>query len=222
MAAERAYVPAMSPPAVLMTADDLLRTHVPDKRTELVRGVLVVREPAGSRHGLVTMNLGAELAVHVKRTGAGGVYAAETGFKVATDPDTVRAPDIAFVTRERLPPPSTMGYPALAPDLAVEVLSPGDRPGQVLAKVADWLSAGTRLVWVLDPDRRRQRDARDGRRLARRRGRAPRICLPARIHPVDRLFRSPLVASGRRLAAPTSRLVATHTESAVRSYRRRR
>ena len=154
MAAERAYVPAMSPPAVLMTADDLLRTHVPDKRTELVRGVLAVREPAGSRHGLVTMNLGVELAVHVKRTAAGGVYAAETGFKLATDPDTVRAPDIAFVTRERLPPPSTTGYPALAPDLAVEVLSPGDRPGPVLAKVADWLSAGTRLVWVLDPDRR--------------------------------------------------------------------
>src|SRR2546427_6798177 len=144
-----------------MTADDLLRTHVPDKRTELVRGVLVVHEPAGSRHGLVTMNLGAELAVHVKRTGAGGVYAAETGFKLATDPDTVRAPDIAFVTRDRLPPPSTTGYPALAPDLAVEVLSPGDRPGQVLAKVADWLSAGTRLVWVIDPERRLTRVYRD-------------------------------------------------------------
>ena len=154
MAAERAYVAVMPPPSAVMTADDLLRTHVPDKRTELVRGVLVVREPAGSRHGLVTMNLGAELAVHVKRTAAGGVYAAETGFKLATNPDTVRAPDIAFVTHERLPPPSTTGYAALAPDLAVEVLSPEDRPGHVLAKVADWLSAGTRLVWVLDPDRR--------------------------------------------------------------------
>jgi Uma2 family endonuclease len=137
-----------------MTADELLRTHVPDKRTELVRGVLVVREPAGSRHGLVTMNLGAELAVYAKQTGAGGVYAAETGFKLASNPDTVRAPDIAFVTRERLPPSATTGYPALAPDLAVEVLSPGDRPGEVLAKVADWLSAGTRLVWVVDPERR--------------------------------------------------------------------
>src|SRR5881628_978195 len=154
MPPERAYVPVMSPPPALMTADELLRTHVPDKRTELVRGVLVVREPAGSRHGLVTMNLGAELAVYVKQTGAGGVYAAETGFKLTTNPDTVRAPDIAFVARDRLPPPSTTGYPALAPDLAVEVLSPGDRPGEVLAKVADWLSAGTRLVWVLDPERR--------------------------------------------------------------------
>ena len=137
-----------------MTAEELLRTQAPHKRTELVRGMLVVREPAGSRHGLVTMNLGAELAVFVKRTGAGGVYAAESGFKLASNPDTVRAPDIAFVTRERLPPPTTTGYPALAPDLAVEVLSPGDRPGDVLAKVADWLSAGTRLVWVLDPQRR--------------------------------------------------------------------
>ena len=154
MPAEPSYVPVMSPPASLMTADDLLRTRVPDKRTELVRGVLVVREPAGSRHGLVTMNLGAELAVYAKQTGAGGVYAAETGFKLASDPDTVRAPDIAFVTRERLPPPSTTGYPALAPDLAVEVLSPGERPGEVLAKVADWLSAGTKLVWVVDPERR--------------------------------------------------------------------
>ncbi len=163
MPTERAYVPVMSPPppAALMTADELLRTHVPDKRTELVRGVLVVREPAGSRHGLVTMNLGAELAVYAKQTGAGGVYAAESGFKLASDPDTVRAPDIAFVARERLPPASTTGYPALAPDLAVEVLSPGDRPGEVLAKVADWLSAGTRLVWVLDPERRLARVYRD-------------------------------------------------------------
>ncbi len=154
MPAERAYVPLMSPPATPMTADDLLRTHVPDKRTELVRGVLVVHEPAGSRHGLVTMNLGAELTVYTKQTGAGGVCAAGTGFKLATNPDTVRAPDIAFITREQLPPPDTTGYPALAPDLAVEVLSPGDRPGEVLAKVADWLTAGTRLVWTVDPERR--------------------------------------------------------------------
>ncbi len=92
MPAERTYVPLMSPPPPLMTADELLRTHVPDKRTELVRGVLVVREPAASRHGLVTMNLGAELAVFAKQTGAGGVYAAESGFKLASNPDTVRAP----------------------------------------------------------------------------------------------------------------------------------
>jgi Uma2 family endonuclease len=85
------------------------------------------------------------------------VFAAETGFQLATDPDTVRAPDVAFVARDRLPLSGTTGYPALAPDLAVEVLSPGDRPGEVLTKVADWLSAGTRLVWVVDPERRMAR-----------------------------------------------------------------
>jgi len=153
MPAEHAYVPNMSS-AALMTADELLQLRIPDKHVELVRGVLVVREPAGSTHGLVAMRLGAELAVYVKRTGAGGVFAAETGFKVTTDPDTVRAPDIAFVSRERMPPPDATGYPALAPDLVVEVLSPGDRPGEVLAKVADWLSAGTRVVWVVEPLRR--------------------------------------------------------------------
>jgi len=153
MPAERAYVPNMSP-AALMTADELLHTSIPDKRTELVRGVLIVREPAGSTHGRVAMNLGVELGVHVKATGAGQVFAAETGFKLATDPDTVRAPDVAFVTRERLPRPGATGYADLAPDLVVEVLSPGDRPGEVLAKVADWLSAGTRLVWLVDPERR--------------------------------------------------------------------
>jgi Uma2 family endonuclease len=141
-------------PVALMSADELLHTHLPDKRTELVRGVLIVREPAGSRHGLVAMNLGIALGTYAKQTGAGRVLAAETGFKLSSDPDTVRAPDAAFVAGERLPALETTGYAALAPDLVVEVLSPGDRPGEVLAKVADWLSAGTRLVWVVDPERR--------------------------------------------------------------------
>ncbi len=154
MPAERAYVPIMSPPAALMTADDLLRTPVPHKRTELVRGVLVVREPAGGLHGVVALNLGAELAGYVKHTAAGRVFAAETGFQLAASPDTVRAPDVAFVRSDRLPQAVPRGFPSLAPDLVVEVLSPGDRPGEVLAKVADWLSAGSRLVWVVDPERR--------------------------------------------------------------------
>ncbi len=153
MPAERSYVLNMSPGGAPITADELLRTPIPDKRVELVRGVLQVREPAGWRHGLVAMSLGIELGAYAKRTGAGGVCAAETGFKLATDPDTVRAPDVAFVTRDRMPPSGTTAYLALAPDLVVEVLSPDDRPGEVLAKVADWLSAGTRLVWVVDPER---------------------------------------------------------------------
>lgn len=152
MPAEHAYVPDMSAP--LMTAEDLLQTHIPHKRAELVRGHLVVREPAGWRHGAVTMKLALRLGQHVDLTGTGQVLAAETGFTLSRGPDTVRAPDIAFVSRERLPAPHTTGFPELAPDLVVEVLSPDDRPGETLAKIGDWLEAGARLVWVVDPERR--------------------------------------------------------------------
>ena len=155
MPAEPVYVPRMPPPPpALMTADELLHVRIPDKRVELVRGRLVVREPAGLRHGRVAMELARQLANYVGDRGMGRVYAAETGFTVARDPDTVRAPDVAFIRRDRLPDPEPLGFPDLAPDLVVEVLSPGDRPGEILAKVADWLSAGTRLVWVVDPLRR--------------------------------------------------------------------
>ncbi len=85
------------------------------------------------------------------------MLAAETGFKLASDPDTVRAADVAFVSNDRLPTPLPVGYAELAPDLVVEVLSPGDRPAGVLAKIADWLAAGSLLVWVIDPQRRQAR-----------------------------------------------------------------
>jgi len=138
----------------LMTAEQLFDTDIPNKRTELVRGVLIVREPPGGRHGSVTMNLAIQLGVHVQRAGAGQLFAAETGFTLFRGPDTVRAPDIAFVRRERLPDPIPVRYPELAPDLVVEVLSPSDRPGETLAKIGDWLEAGARLVWVIDPEPR--------------------------------------------------------------------
>ncbi|HKV69908.1 MAG TPA: Uma2 family endonuclease [Gemmatimonadales bacterium] len=136
----------------LMTADELLHLNLPHKRTELVRGRLIVREPAGWTHGVVAMKLGIKLGTHVERTNAGVVLAAETGFKLASEPDTVRAPDVAFVALDRIPE-APRGFSAFAPDLAVEVLSPDDRPGEVLAKIADWLEAGAKLVWVVDPAR---------------------------------------------------------------------
>jgi Uma2 family endonuclease len=155
MPAERAYVPNMPPPT-LMSADELLHVHLPDKRVELVRGVLVVREPPGFRHGRVTVSLAARLDAHLRAVGGGAaqVLVAEAGFTLARNPDTVRGPDLAVVTRGRLPDPEPTGFVDLAPDLVVEVVSPGDRPGEILAKVADWLSAGTRLIWVIDPGRR--------------------------------------------------------------------
>ena len=160
MPAEHAYVPSM-PPVTTMTADELLRVQIPDKHVELVRGVLVVREPAGLRHGRVAMELARRLGNQVDAHRLGRVYAAETGFTLAREPDTVRAPDIAFLRRERVPDPEPAGFPNLAPDLVVEVLSSNDRPGEVLTKVADWLSAGTSLVWVIDPERHLGRVYRD-------------------------------------------------------------
>lgn len=139
--------------ATPMTAEELARLSIPDKSVELVRGQLVVREPPGTRQGDLAGRLYLRVATFVEAHALGVAYPQDTGFRIRTDPDTVRAPDVAFVARERvhLVPPT--GYAPLAPDLVAEILSPDDRPGEVLAKVADWLEAGTRLVWVVDPRR---------------------------------------------------------------------
>ena len=142
----------MTSPA-LLTADDLVRVHPAGKRTELVRGRMIVREPAGYRHGDVVMAIALAIGHFLRSHALGRLLAAETGFVLSTSPDTVRAPDVAFVRHERIPDPVPRGFARFAPDLVVEVLSPDDRPGEVLEKVADWLKAGTRLVWVIDPER---------------------------------------------------------------------
>ena len=134
------------------TADELLGMPDDGYRYELVKGELIRMSPAADEHGEVTMDLAGPLHSHVKRNKLGKVYAAETGFKIESDPDTVRAPDIAFVSNDRLQRTGTpRSYREAAPDLVVEVLSPGDRVSEVEAKVAQWLEAGALLVWVLSP-----------------------------------------------------------------------
>ena len=147
-------IPGLAGPEGLMTAEELLRLDLRDKSTELVRGRLIVREPPSTYHGRVQSNLNVLLGgfVHAHRLGA--VFGQDTGFKIASDPDTVRAPDLAFVRCERTMLISSHGYAALAPDLVAEILSPDDRPGEVLAKVGEWLEAGVQFVWVIDPDRK--------------------------------------------------------------------
>ncbi len=134
-----------------MTAEELLELNLPNKRTELVRGRLVVREPAGYEHGRVAARILGRLAAHVYTTGSGELLAAETGFTLHRRPDTVRAPDVAYLRADRTPAPGTRGFPELAPDLAVEVRSPDDSRRELAEKVADWLAAGARVVWVVDP-----------------------------------------------------------------------
>jgi Uma2 family endonuclease len=112
-----------------------------------------VREPPGTRHGVIGARLGYYLSDFVNRNALGVVFAQDTGFKIARDPDTVRGPDVAFLGRERVDRIPARGYAEVAPDLVAEILSPDDRPGDVLAKLADWLAAGARLVWVIDPQR---------------------------------------------------------------------
>jgi len=131
--------------------------EIPGKQVELVSGRLVVREPPGLRHGRIISRLAKAMMDHADAHGLGEVLASEIGYHVARDPDTVRAPDISFIARDRTPSADLVGYPEFAPDIVVEVLSPTDRAGYVNRKVGDWLVGGARLVWVIDPARRMAR-----------------------------------------------------------------
>jgi Uma2 family endonuclease len=138
-----------------VTADELFARRKDGFRYELVKGELRKMSPAGSEHGAIIVNITLLLGQYVKANSLGVCFGAETGFKIASDPDTVRAPDVAFVRRERIPESGiTKKFWPGAPDLAVEVLSPGDSLEEVEEKVEDWLSAGTRAVWVVSPKRR--------------------------------------------------------------------
>lgn len=141
--------------ATTMTAEELLVMPADHLRHELIRGELTTMAPANSEHGAMIIDLTVPLGQYVKKHKLGVVFGAETGFIISRNPDTVRAPDIAFVDKGRIP---ATGIPAKfwpgAPDLAVEVLSPSDTVFEVEEKVQDWLSAGTRLVWVISPRRK--------------------------------------------------------------------
>jgi Uma2 family endonuclease len=124
-------------------------------RYELIEGELRRMSPAGHTHGKIAARFTAKLLDFVDAHDLGEVYAAETGFLLAKDPDTVRAPDAGFVTAQRLASMQLAvdGFFPGAPDLAVEVISPSDSYGDVESKVRVWLEAGTRAVVVLDPRR---------------------------------------------------------------------
>jgi len=144
-----------APAQSLLTADELLALPENGCQYELVQGRLVAMSPSSSKPAIVGGNVHAEINVFVKQHRLGICGGADWGFRLFTDPDTVRAPDCAFVRGERVP---TTGVPdgfwPGAPDLAVEVLSPSNRPGEMFAKVEDYLNAGTRLVWLIDPEAR--------------------------------------------------------------------
>jgi Uma2 family endonuclease len=142
----------MAVDAAPATAEQLLRLPDDGQRHELVRGELRVMAPAGFEHGRVALAIGGLLFAHVRQAGSGVALGAETGFLLASDPDTVRAPDAAFVSQQRVEEVGrTTKYWPGAPDLAVEVVSPNDSSREVQEKALQWLAAGSVAVLVLDP-----------------------------------------------------------------------
>ena len=138
-----------------MTADELLVMPHNGCRYELVQGELRQMAPAGRRHGRIAAELIGSLIAFVKKNNLGEVLSSETGFIIDTAPDTVRAPDVSFVSRERAEAVAEeRGFFPGAPDLAVEVISPNDRAVEVEDKASDWLRAGAKMVIVLNPKTR--------------------------------------------------------------------
>jgi Uma2 family endonuclease len=138
-----------------MTAQELLQYSHEPYRQELVDGILYEMEPPGAEHGAVTMTIGALLHSHVRNRRLGVALAGDAGFLLASDPDTVRGPDVAFVASERIPADGIpKGFWPGPPDLAVEVVSQHDRRSKVEAKALEWLATGTRAVTVVDPPTR--------------------------------------------------------------------
>ena len=136
-----------------MTAEELAQLPDDSMCHELIKGELLTMPPPGDEHGAVTMNLTGPLFNHVKANKLGVLRAAETGFKLESNPDTVLAPDIAFIAPERVGD-RVLGYRNGAPDLAVEVMSQWDSSPKVARKAALWLELGARSVWVVNPRQR--------------------------------------------------------------------
>jgi Uma2 family endonuclease len=185
--------PATNPTARLITAEEMAEIPEPDDgaRYELVRGVIQrVSEPPGMRHGSIAMRLGFALGqiVYPRRL---GVVWVESGVITERDPDTVRGPDVAFLSAARVPPGGLPVFFEGGADIIAEIVSPDDRASKLLEKVAEYLAAGTRLVWVVDP-RPRTVTAYDDRGTVRRYTAAATLdagdVLPELATPVAELF----------------------------------
>jgi Uma2 family endonuclease len=136
----------------LVTSEELERMgHDPVDRYELVEGQLVRMSPVSFDHGQIVTRILVLLSRHLESTPSGAV-GTEIGFKLASDPDTVRGPDVAFIRNDRLPPRGTRGFLKDPPDAVFEVLSPDDRPSEMRRKISEYLDTGVVVVVVVDPD----------------------------------------------------------------------
>ena len=143
------------PKPKLLTADDLLRLHSEGIRGELIRGVLHKGMASGVEHGELVMNLGFIVNGFTKPRRLGRVVGSDVGVRLERNPDTVREPDLAFISAEKLPLGiRNTGYLEVASDLAVEIVSPSDRLSDMDEKARMWLRYGASLVWVIHPEDR--------------------------------------------------------------------
>jgi Uma2 family endonuclease len=176
----------------LYTAEDLERLSAEGFHYELIRGELFEMTPPGGTHGSATERLSARATVYNLDHDLGEGFAAGTGFWIARNPDTVLAPDWAFIAKERLPDPLPDSYVEVVPDIVLETRSPNDTRREVEAKVARWLQAGVRLVWELDPKARVltvHRSDREAQKLGIGDTLSGEDVLPGFSLPVRRLFR---------------------------------
>jgi len=176
-----------------MTAEDLFLIPSDDNKYELVNGALVRMPPAGAIHGKLSARIARILEEYVDTNGLGTVCGADTGFILRRNPDIVRGPDAAFVAKERIPPGGEPeSFWSLAPDLAVEIISPRDRTGDVQQKINEYFAAGTRLVWVIHPRTRTvsiYHSPRDIQVLGENDTLVGNDLLPGFVCPLRRLFR---------------------------------
>jgi Uma2 family endonuclease len=138
----------------LLTAEEFAQLPQPEdgSQQELINGVVITMPPPSFYHGQVCSKIDRKIGNYIDSNQLGYITSNDSGVILKRGPDTVRGPDLAYWSRERMPEPPRSGYPEIAPDLVVEVLSPSDVFPQILRKVQQYLRAGTREVWVVVPE----------------------------------------------------------------------
>ena len=139
----------------LLTADDLLELHSKGVKGELIRGVFCETVSTGIEHGEIAANFAGEIRAFIRPQRLGRVFTSDSGIRLERGPDTVREPDVGFISAERLPLGTRItGYSEVVPDLVVEIVSPSDTVREMYDRACMWLCHGVKLVWVADPDTR--------------------------------------------------------------------
>ena len=139
----------------LLTADDLLELYGKGVKGELIRGAFCETVSASGKHGEIAGNFIIGLGVFVKPRKLGRIFGSDAGVRLERNPDTVREPDVGFISAAKMPPEmEANSYYEVVPDLVVEIVSPGDTRREVFDKAQMWLRFGVSLVWVADPETR--------------------------------------------------------------------